>query len=126
MGVTRHAPGADPPPPLLSTHQTHLRGLRVGEKAQFQSLVFFSLSQGGKGIEWSTDTAHDMTAPILLYFDNSHTHQSLWPSCLKCWLGSLVYVRARGPPPPPSSRLSHGTLPQADSANYMSIGVVNE
>ena len=40
-----------------------------------------------------------------------------WPSCLRRWLGSLVYVRATGPSSKPT---------QADSANYMSIGVVNE
>ena len=47
---------------------------------------------------------------------------SPWPSCLRRWLGSLEHVRARGPGSMPTQAHT-GT---AYSANYMSIGVVNE
>ena len=46
-----------------------------------------------------------------------------WKSCLSRWLGYLVYVRTRGPSSNPEPRR---TLARADSANYMSIGVVND
>ena len=47
---------------------------------------------------------------------------SPWPSCQRRWLGSLVYIRTRGP----SSKPSYGAHCHGPTQPTMSIGVVNE
>ena len=56
------------------------------------------------------------------YYIHTTMGVSPWPSC-QSWLASLVHVRARGPSSKPSHTAHTGT---ANSANCMSIGVVNE